>query len=63
MAQRGRPKITGSDKVDQRFQFVFSKDQVEIMGGRKEVLKFVKETITKEIWTRKTQSSNTLGRR
>lgn len=57
MANRkvGRPPVDPNQAKTQRFQFVFSNEQVEIMGGRKEVLKFVKETITKEIWTRKTQ--------
>lgn len=52
----GRPPVDPSkEKKANRFEFTFSNEQVEIMGGRKGVLKFVRETITKEIWTRKTQ--------
>lgn len=51
----GRPPVDTNKAKKIRFQFVFSNEQVETMGGREGVLKFVRETITKEIWTRKTQ--------
>lgn len=50
MEQRtaGRPPKDPKQVANQRFEFKFTGAQVETMGGRSEVLKFVKESITKE---------------
>lgn len=46
--RRGAPTIDPKDRKDQRFQFVFSTRQVEVLGGREKVFEYVKDYVRRK---------------